>query len=579
MKLLFCLCLIAICPPSAAQDTDIIPYLEAWKVSNRSQSYRAQVFFDSLRIHKSEIIYRKKYLDHIAKLRQYLQHNPNRRLEVRLMMFEIMAGREYQIENRYYTTIDEAIKKAYPLRDDQLNAELYSIRADIPPAPETHLLYNLKAIEIQRRIGFEHFPYVQNRFFGVSYVLYGQGDYIQAIAYGRQCLKKWELDTAHRDPRVFIFQCDILGAAYKKLNQFDSVRKYYNRILQALNQEPDQKVASLWRGIALGNIGQTYTKELRFSEALPLLTEYLQNSLAYPDSLNIAMAQNAFASFYFQQKRYDQALLAARQAWQIANRQHIYAELTTSADLLSAICRQTGQADSAFYYHERSDSFKEITRERIKKRELSVVNAQIAFDNLRYSLVLTQSLANKEKSIRNAVLAGIVLLTVIALLLYNRKRVKDQYQMRVMALKHDAAKRDIQEAREKISVFTNNLIEKNELIRNLEQQLANTRPAGSEISEQLLNYPLLTEEGWEQFRKAFTKVYPAFFNNLRRNIDNLTPAMERLAALVFLQLTNYQIANTLGISKDSVARSKRRLRTGLTLAAEQSLEDYIGTLA
>jgi hypothetical protein len=55
--------------------------------------------------------------------------------------------------------------------------------------------------------------------------------------------------------------------------------------------------------------------------------------------------------------------------------------------------------------------------------------------------------------------------------------------------------------------------------------------------------------------------------------------MERLAALIFLQLNNYQIANALGIGKESVARSKRRLRTILKLAADESLEDHVKTLA
>ncbi|MCH5682811.1 hypothetical protein LWM68_00030 [Niabella sp. W65] len=66
-----------------------------------------------------------------------------------------------------------------------------------------------------------------------------------------------------------------------------------------------------------------------------------------------------------------------------------------------------------------------------------------------------------------------------------------------------------------------------------------------------------------------------FFQQLRERCEGLTPAMERLAALIFLQLNNYQIANALGIGKESVARSKRRLRTILKLAADESLEDHV----
>ncbi|SDC66166.1 Tetratricopeptide repeat-containing protein [Niabella drilacis] len=562
---------------SLSQDTGIAPYIAAWNISDKTQSYRSQVFFDSLLIHKDDPLYRKKYLGHIDLLRSYIKKHPDRRLQVRLLMFEIMAAREYGYAQKYYPAIGEAIKMAYPLRDDQLNAELYSIRADIPPSSETHLLYNLKALEIQRRIGFRYFPYTQNRFYGVCASLYSQGEYVRAITYGRECLRLWDIDTVHRDPRVYIFQCDLLGAAYKQLNRYDSARWYYQQILQALRSESSAYMQTLWRGIADGNIGQTYTAEGRYAEALPLLTAYLQNSRKEQDPLNIAMAHNAFARFYFRQKQYASALAAAQEAWKIALPKNIYPELIEAADRMSTIYRQTGPTDSAFYYYDMWNRYREIQREANKNSAFSVIKAQIAFDNLQHSLILAQSVANREKSIRNAILAGIVLLTIIALLLYNKKRVKEQYRLREMELRHANARRDVKEAREKIAAFTRNIIEKNDLIRSLQEQLSNKSPETAN-PEQLRSYSLLTEEDWEKFRDQFSKAYPAFFSNLRRRMENLTPAMERLAALMFLQLTNYQIANTLGISKDSVARSKRRLRTALNLATDQQMEEEIAVL-
>ncbi|MGJ7032012.1 tetratricopeptide repeat protein [Niabella hirudinis] len=562
---------------SISQDAEIMPYIDAWKVADTTQSYRSQVFFDSLRIHKDEPAYRTKYLGHIAQLQRYIKAHPDRRLQVRLLMFEIMAAREYNYENRYYPVIDEAIKRAYPLQDEQLNAELYSIRADIPPSLETHILYNLKALEIQRRVGFQYFPYTQNRFFGVSSALYSQGDYQRALNYGKQCIDIWNIDTLHRDVRVFIFQCDIMGAAYNKLHKYDSARWYYNRILLALNQEPVPYMKHLWEGIARGNIGQTLTAEGHYAAALPLLNEYLQNSRAGSDSLNITMAQNALARWHLLQKQYPAALSAARHALQIARPHNWYAEIIDAAGLIRDFYKQTGNMDSAFYYEEVRNRFQEQEREKNKKSAFSVIKAQIAFDNLQHSLVLAQSVAGREKSIRNALLTGIVLLTIIALLLYNRKRAKEQYRLREMELQNAAARRDVQEVREKITSFTRNIIEKNDLIQLLQQQL-NSKDTATATSEQLRSYPLLTEDDWEKFRGQFSKAYPAFFGNLRGHMENLTPAMERLAALIFLKLTNYQIANTLGISKDSVARSKRRLRTGLNLDSDQLLEAKITTL-
>ena len=564
--------------PSFAQDAAIAPYITAWKITDRTQSYRSQSFFDSLLIHKNDTAYRKKYLQDISQLRRYLKKHPDRRLEVRLLMFEIMAAREYGFERKYYTAIDEAVKQAYPLQDDQLNAELYSIRADIPPSPETNLLYNLKALEIQQKTGFQYFPYTQNRFFGVSSTLYTQEDYQRSIRYGRQCISLWNIDTLHRDPRVYIFQCDILGAAYKKLERYDSARWYYDQLLDALKEEPDARFRRLWEGIARGNIGQILIGEGNYMAAFPLLEEYLQKSRGYPDSLNMAMAQNALAAFYFYQKQYVPALTAARQAFEIALAHRFYPEVIAAAGWLSKLYRQTGSADSTFKYYDIQNSYEQLARDIHKKSEFSVIKAQIAFDNLQHSLVLTQSIAIREKNTRNAILTGAGLILIILLLLYNRKRVKEQYRLRVIELKHAATKREVHEAREKIALFARNIIEKNTLISSLEQQLNRQATDSTTSSEQLRSYSLLTEADWEKFRDQFSKAYPAFFGNLRQRMDNLTPAMELLAALLFLKLTNYQIAGTLGISKDSVARSKRRLRSALNLDSDQLLEEQIASL-
>ncbi|HEY1202017.1 MAG TPA: LuxR C-terminal-related transcriptional regulator [Niastella sp.] len=47
---------------------------------------------------------------------------------------------------------------------------------------------------------------------------------------------------------------------------------------------------------------------------------------------------------------------------------------------------------------------------------------------------------------------------------------------------------------------------------------------------------------------------------------------------MYLDLSNQQIANTLGISKDSVTRGKRRLKQRLNLQSDDVLEVYIRDL-
>ncbi|MCH5716620.1 tetratricopeptide repeat protein [Niabella hibiscisoli] len=350
-----------------AQPKRLSSYIEAWKKTGKDQSYASQVFFDSLRITKNDPVATKRYWHDINQLHHYVDQHPDRRLGVRLMMFEIMAAREQGLASRYYGVIDSVIKIAYPLNDPQLNAELYSIRADIPPSGETHLLYNLKAVEIQRGIGFSHFPYVHNRFFGISAVLFGQSNYAQCIVYGKEGLKTWNLDSIHRDPRVYIFQLDLLGASYRNLNKPDSARWFYNHIIASVSNDVDPRFVRLWTGIAQGNIGRTYTSEGNFDAAAPLLNAYLQASRECGDWLNIAIAQNALSTFYYKQNKYNIAASFAAEALAIAKEHTLTAELISSTGLLANIYRIQRNIDSAFYYYELENQYKQEEKERLKK--------------------------------------------------------------------------------------------------------------------------------------------------------------------------------------------------------------------
>ena len=198
------------------------------------------------------------------------------------------------------------------------------------------------------------------------------------------------------------------------------------------------------------------------------------------------------------------------------------------------------------------------------------------------NLEITNVRLNKEKLTRNFILAGIALLALISLLFYNRQRLKARYEAEILEQKRSAAEQGIKEAQEHIKTFTSNIQEKDKLIRNLKQAvLQNSNVSETEklaINNSLLNFVLVTDAEWIKFREEFSKAYPLFFPRLQQQVFKITPAEERLACLMCLQISNKQIANMLGISIDSVSRSKRRLKQRMAIPEDQTLEDYIGSL-
>lgn len=68
---------------------------------------------------------------------------------------------------------------------------------------------------------------------------------------------------------------------------------------------------------------------------------------------------------------------------------------------------------------------------------------------------------------------------------------------------------------------------------------------------------------------------PGYIQRLRTVNYELSEAEERLFLLLKLNLKRKEIAGILGISPDSVKKTRTRLRKRLILSANESLEDYI----
>ena len=128
-----------------------------------------------------------------------------------------------------------------------------------------------------------------------------------------------------------------------------------------------------------------------------------------------------------------------------------------------------------------------------------------------------------------------------------------------------------------MKLFAHHLQEKNTLIESLKDKMEaeHSQHSRQEVLDNLRSYTLVSDEEWEKFRADFTRAYPDFLPRLSSRLPQITPAEERLSALLALGFTHPQVAGTLGIGKDSVTRAKHRLRLRLYLDKSESLEDYL----
>lgn len=557
-----------------AQQTDIRPFIKAWKTDGLSQSLEAAPLYDQLDQKKDTA----QYWQTLKELYAYEKKNPDKRLEARILMYEVFGAMVFQFRDDKYTRmLERAMEIANELKDDQLMAEIYAYYAEVA-AFNNHLLYNLKAIEIQRRIGFRHFTTVQNRFFVVSNALYHSQDYRQSIQYGLECLSFIGIDKKHWIKRVYILQLDILGAAYKKLGLYDSTVYYYQKILDTLRADPyTEYMQTLWTGIAKGNIGHCMALKKNYAAAIPLIQEYVENSTKEKDWANVAIANNFLGSTYYNQRQYTPALQAWKQSFSYADKREPSDHLLEATKGIADIYKQTGRTDSAFYYYDLYHVYADTLHHRLTESRLSAMNARIAFDNLQEHLDESQTALIRSENILHVIIGGIVLLGVILVLLYNRYRLKNRYKLERIERRKELAEQGIDNAKKQIAGFMDHIMEKNNLIESMEKQLRDTKESQENrmTMERLSQYVLVSEEEWEKFRLEFSNAYPLFFPELRQRLPQITPAEERLSALIYLGINNYQMAKMLGIERESVFRARRRLKQRLNLPNDGDLDTYL----
>lgn len=95
---------------------------------------------------------------------------------------------------------------------------------------------------------------------------------------------------------------------------------------------------------------------------------------------------------------------------------------------------------------------------------------------------------------------------------------------------------------------------------------------------EILTMVLLTKEDETKFRQLFDSIFPGYIQRLRRDYPKITPTTELICMLIRLSKSNEEIALTLGIKRESVVKSRYRLRSLFKLDKETDLNDFIASI-
>ena len=493
---------------------------------------------------------------------------------------EFAPFKKQQIKQEVKNLLSRAMQLAYETNDDYLTAMVsgnYGNYMYVLEETDLAVMYMMYSAELYDKINLAA-PLA-------NYVILGEmlwrvREYEKSIKYSEKAINV--LNTSNSELKdSYTMTCNnTIALAYHRMVQYDSAFLYYGKALEA-----EQKVNSpVWKGIISGNMAQIYFAQGNYTAALPLfdmdyknskeneIYDNAANSLQWAAKTNLVLGNRAIA------------LIEVREAFGFLQKWPSPNYLQNAYNTASEIFKSLGNNDSAYYYASKYNKLHDSLERTIYQSSISISKLRLNEEKNRYGIGRLQREKEEQVQQRNIIIAGILFLAVITLLLINRQRLKVKYQQELtrqenlrIQQENLRIQQEMESATVQLKMFTENIIEKTNLVEKLEQQLSIKTMSREEqqLISQLSQQTILTEEDWDKFKFLFEKIFPLFFQRLKNTATDITVSEQRMAALTRLQLTTRQMASMLGISVDSVHKTRQRLRKRFNLGADAYLEEYI----
>ena len=361
---------------------------------------------------------------------------------------------------------------------------------------------------------------------------------------------------------------NTLGLCYEKLGQYEAALASFDKGIR----HADLLGHAFYKTLMEGNKGDVYFLQGRYDEAEPLLRNDYEQSMLNNELANAANSLQWLGRIQVIRGNAREGLVLIRRADSLLKDvgfEEFNMRVFSSYHQAFTALRMP---DSAAYYQDKAHTYR-LQLERLKtKDQTTVVNLLLDQQKqLRQTLTLQEE-KKRIELIRNFSLALILALSLAGLLYINRLRLKSKNKQ----LQADMA---ITAAQHELDQFTNTMREKNQLIESLQEQLMRKEHDALRIGriEELSQLTMLTNEDWDRFKVLFSQVYPGFFNELLERVPDVSQAEMRMAALIRLRMSAREAAKLLGISENSVRKTRYRLRDRLGLRDEKDLFRFLHT--
>ena len=435
---------------------------------------------------------------------------------------------------------------------------------------EYAVTYTMNGLEINEKNSFENSPIDYQV---VGELLYKIREYEESVQFSLKALKIWEFGQVQKDIQRMMWACNTTALGFHRMQNYDSAFFYYNKAMLYA----DELKLDIWKGIISGNMGQIYFAQKKYDTALTLLqTDY---NISKKDKLydNAANSLQWAARTQLQLGNNEVALQYVREAFYLLGKIPNMNYLRNTYQAATEVFKSLENYDSAFYYNTKYGALNDSLERVVALSGIAVSKARANDEKSRYRIQSLQKEKEKQVFQRNILIAAIILFGVVGFLVITKQRLKAKLEVARAEQEKQRMQQEMVFAREQLNMFTENIVEKTNMIEKLEEQVRDKTVSNEQqmLITELGQQTILTEDDWIKFKILFEKIYPTFFKQIKKTAPDITLAEMRMAALVLLQLTSKQTAAILGISVDSVHKTRQRLRQRLQLNSDINLDDYI----
>ena len=574
MKYIFFSIICLLCLASCNQvDPEIKYYIDSWKVATTDQTNQAEKTY-----YKMRQLPEKEIQIIISKCHEYLEKSPNERIRLRLAIFEALAIREPKAtpDSNDYKNVAKILPDCLKYGDNQITAELYAILSDY--SSKSRFIPNvLKANEMMEVIGFQYFPRYKQRLYNIAFTLYLNQEYRQSLKFLNKATSISGSDMDFLFNPAYVLANDLTAACYDGLEMRDSSIVYYKLLLQnlELTYNTNYKYVPFWRSITLGNIAYQMALKGNFDLAMPYILKHKEAALADGNFHNVSITENRLAEIYLMKGDEKLAIKHFHNAINLSKKSNFIKQRKIAARGLVEIYKVKNNTDSVYKYFELYKVLEDSINIANLAYNLGTAEARVAYESSESNLDTANKDIKQQRLLRNFIIIFILLLSIIAYQFYSRSMMEQRSKTARLESDKYQALNDVEKAKEEIHMFKHRIIEKEALISKLHSHILDKDDIDPEVDENVIKYTLIDKDEMDKFNFEFEIAHPTVMPRLDNVSKPLSPAERRLAALIYLQLNNEQIGHALGISKDSVARSKRRLKQTLNLTLADNLEDFI----